>query len=299
MSLVLDLPLRILLSHKRKKKENGDKIPNYFYINLNEYRNANFFTLNNAKVKFKEIIQNQLDKLPYFEWVELEYILRPGSAKDMDTMNICSIADKFFSDALVESGKLPDDNYRYLRSVRSSCGPIDRENPRVEVILTGEFRKEQPVQLQALLDHNDFMEALDAHVRKTFPVPEGTTPNIDITAGRGDKGYSAVVTYASSTDTQPAPSAATAQIAASLKAEGNSMARLDQPALPDVTKKEEAPGPVESLPAATVPAEQPAAQPVEDVTPSAEPAPSTSTTSLFGTKPAPAAEEAKPLFNIG
>lgn len=229
--LVLNLPLRI---------RNRVKTESYFYLNLNAYRNAPFHELSDMKIKFAEMVQNQIASCPEFEWVEFHYILFPGSAREMDTNNICSIVDKFFCDAFVKAGKLEDDNYKYLRDTRFSPGVIDRNNPRVELHITGEPRKEQ-MQLQALLDHNDFMEALDAHVRKHFPVPEGTVPQIDITAGRGDKGYSAVVTYASAGDTQPTQTAATAALSASLKEQGNSTNRVSDKPLDLKPKTEPAP----------------------------------------------------------
>lgn len=285
MPLVLNLPLRI---------RNRVKTESYFYLNMNAYRNAPFHELSDMKIKFAEMVQNQIAMCPEFEWVEFKYILFPGNAREMDTNNICSIVDKFFCDAFVKAGKLFDDNYKYLRKSSFEFGEIDRNNPRVELHITGQEKEEQ-MQLQALLDHNDFMEALDAHVRKTFPVPEGTTPQIDITAGRGDKGYSAVVTYASATDTQPAPSAATASLAQSLKEQGNSTNRTSDKPL-DLTAQKEAPkAAVEPKPAAmsgeTIPAEPKAdsvfAKPevVEEaqvVEPEAEAAPAV-----------------KPLFNFG
>ena len=225
--LVLHLPLRI---------RNRVKTESYFYINMNEYRNAPFHELSDMKIKFAEMVRDQIAPLPQFDWVEFEYILFPGSAREMDTNNICSIVDKFFCDAFVKAQKLPDDNYKYLRKSIFRFGEIDRNNARVELRITGQIRSQQ-VQLQALLDHNDFMAALDAYVRKAFPIPEGTTPSIDITAGRGDKGYSAVVSYASEGDTQPAPAATTSVIAASLREQGNSVARAGQPALPPAAEK--------------------------------------------------------------
>lgn len=225
--LVLYLPLRI---------RNRVKTESYFYINMNEYRNAPYHELSDMKIKFAEAVQDQIAPLPQFEWVHFEYILFPGSAREMDTNNICSIVDKFFCDAFVKAQKIPDDNYKYLRKTIFRIGEIDRNNPRVELHITGELRSKQ-VQLQALLDHNDFMAALDAYVRKAFPIPEGTTPTIDITAGRGEKGYSAVVSYASEGDTQPAPTAGTSAIAASLREQGNSVARAGQPALPPAAEK--------------------------------------------------------------
>lgn len=285
--LVLHLPLRI---------RNRVKTESYFYINLNTYRNAPFHELSDMKIKFAEMVQSQIVPLPEFEWVSFKYILFPGSAREMDTNNICSIVDKFFCDAFVKAGKLPDDNYKYLRSSEFTFGEIDRNNPRVELHITGE-KKEKPMQLQALLDHSDFMAALDAHVRKHFPIPEGTTPSIDITAGRKENGYSAVVTYASVGDTQPVPSAATSAIAASLREQGNSVARAGQPALPPAAEKALS----EPAPAKPETVAEPALKAMGGETIS-DPAPKADT--VF-TKPevvqeeAPAKPAVQPLFNFG
>lgn len=297
MPLVLNLPLRI---------RNRVKTESYFYLNMNAYRNAPFHELSDMKIKFAEMVQNQIAMCPKFEWVEFKYILFPGTAREMDTNNICSIVDKFFCDAFVKAGKLFDDNYKYLRKSSFEFGEIDRKHPRVELHITGQEKEEQ-MQLQALLDHNDFMEALDAHVRKTFPVPEGTTPQIDITAGRGDKGYSAVVTYASATDTQPAPSAATASLAQSLKEQGNSTNRTSATPLDLTASKAPVSEPVtEDVPARKEPAAEPALAAMSGEVIPAEP----KADSVF-TKPevvteaetvdaeAEAKPAVKPLFNFG
>ena len=289
--LVLHLPLRI---------RNRVKTESYFYLNMNEYRNAPYHELSDMKIKFAEAVQDQIAPLPQFDWVEFDYILFPGSAREIDTNNVCSIVDKFFCDAFVKAGKLPDDNYKYLRKSIFRFGEIDRNNARVELHITGQIRSQQ-VQLQALLDHNDFMAALDAYVRKAFPIPEGTTPSIDITAGRGDKGYSAVVSYASEGDTQPAPAAATSAIAASLREQGNSVVRAGQPALPPAAEKAlSEPAPVKSETVAAMVAEPaPKAMGGETIS---DPAPKAD--AVF-TKPEVVQEEAptkpavQPLFNFG
>lgn len=280
--LVLNLPLRI---------RNRVRTESYFYLNLNTYRNASFHELSDMKVKFSELIQNQLIPIKPYKWAEFEFILFPGSRREMDLSNICSVVDKFFCDAFVKAGKLEDDNYNFLRGIKYSFGEVDKNNPRVEVHIKGEPRKEEPMQLQALLDHSDFMEALDAYVRKQFPIPEGTVPQIDITAGRGDKGYSAVVSYASASDTQEAPKAATAQMAASLKAQGNSMNRLENDPMPKTMSKAETKPVEEPAPAAMSGAK------IEDSKPKAD--------ELFQrgeiVQDEPEKEESKtrPLFNFG
>jgi len=122
------------------------------------------------------------------------------------------------------------------------------------------------MQLQALLDHNDFMAALDAYVREQFPIPEGTTPSIDITAGRGEKGYSAVVSYASGGDTQKSTSASEAALSASLKVQGNSMNRVGEEIdlTKQVKKAEQAPEPEKKEPES-----KPEPEPVEEPKPQA------------------------------
>lgn len=302
--LILNLPLKLFLGYKRKKKEDGTKVSNHFYINLNEYRNADFHTLNKAKILFKEIIQDQLVKLPSFHWVTLEYFLFPGSHREMDTNNICSIADKFFSDALVEAGKLADDNYHFLKKSTFEFAEVDKNNPRVEVHITGQIKEPEEMLLKIEFDHSDFMTALSNHAKAHFPIPEGMRPEFDITAGRGEKGYSAVVTFVP--DTTPAAEINQQQLA--MKLAGNSMNRLEGDGMPPKgpTKKEATETleekPVESLPASQVdqptpepeviPDEAPE-EPVEELpvhTPEAE--------VPIAAKPTPAPVAVQPLFSF-
>ena len=115
-------PLRVPQSKKK-----------FFSLNLNIYRNAHHFTLNKAKVEYKAYLQKQLATLPIMERIELIFTLFPKTKRLCDISNVLSIHDKFFCDALVEAGKIPDDNYLHLRKVTYSMGEIDKENPRVEI----------------------------------------------------------------------------------------------------------------------------------------------------------------------
>ena len=121
-------PLRVRVSKKPGAK--GE-----FLINLNNYRNAHFFILDKAKKVFKDLMAPQIKSLPAFRKIHLEMVLYPGSNHLCDVSNICSVIEKFFADALVELGKLPDDNYLYL--IGSSClyGEVDKANPRVEIFI--------------------------------------------------------------------------------------------------------------------------------------------------------------------
>lgn len=106
-----------------------------FSLNLNAYRNAHHFTLNKAKVEYKQAIKSQIETLPVFKRISIDYIFYPSTKRHYDVSNVCSIVDKFFCDALVELGHLEDDSYEYLQTVSYSFGSIDKERPRVEIVI--------------------------------------------------------------------------------------------------------------------------------------------------------------------
>lgn len=129
-SLNIDLPIRVPLQTKKSK---------YFYLNLNIYRNAHFYILDQAKKTFENMIWNQLDSLPKFKNIELTYILYPGSDRKVDVANICCIVDKFFCDTLVHKGIIEDDNYNVIKKINYLFGKVDKNNPHVNVTLTGDL----------------------------------------------------------------------------------------------------------------------------------------------------------------
>ena len=124
MEYVVQSPLSVQLSKKKK-----------FILNLNNYRNASFFLLNDAKKAYKKAVLSQLEKLPKFSKVRLTYVFYPSSRRRYDIANVCSIVDKFFSDALVETGHLEDDNYNYIPDVLYCIGELDKTNPRVLILI--------------------------------------------------------------------------------------------------------------------------------------------------------------------
>ena len=76
---------------------------------------------------FKSQFKGQLNGLYNvdFVWIEKD--------KRRDHDNICS-ARKFIFDALVKSGILPDDNWRYIGNFTDTF-LVDKEKPRVELYL--------------------------------------------------------------------------------------------------------------------------------------------------------------------
>lgn len=106
-----------------------------FRLNLNEYRNAHYHVLNQAKINYKSHMSEQISKLPKMSKIGVEYRLFVGSRRRCDVMNICSIVDKFFCDALTELGKIMDDDYDHLPAINYRFGGYDKNNPRVEIII--------------------------------------------------------------------------------------------------------------------------------------------------------------------
>ena len=125
---VVKLPLYVDLP---KKKSKDDR----FQLNLNVYRNAHFYKLNQAKELYEDLVKEAIKHLPEMSKINLTYVLFLGSNRSADVSNICSIVDKFFCDALVQAKKIVDDNYKIISGVSYQFGDIDKHNPRVEVYI--------------------------------------------------------------------------------------------------------------------------------------------------------------------
>jgi len=105
----------------------------FFILNINNYRNTHYHVLNKAKIAYKEHMYEQIKDIPVLSCVKIKYTLYPGTKRRTDTSNVLSIHDKFFADALVENGKLEDDNYLFVTGSEYLFGGVDKKNPRVEI----------------------------------------------------------------------------------------------------------------------------------------------------------------------
>jgi len=123
--MIIESPLEIWISHKDK-----------FILNLNNYRNAHYQILNKAKKHYKEAVREQIELLEPMDRVHISYVLFPKTKRLCDIGNIISIHKKFFEDALVEFGKLPDDNYQHIIGSSESFGHVDKDNSRVMIGIT-------------------------------------------------------------------------------------------------------------------------------------------------------------------
>lgn len=94
-----------------------------------------FRTNNNAKKSYKELVKAEILKLPVLSKIVVLYVIYPPNNRLVDVPNIAGHIDKYFMDAVVELGKLPDDNYKYYPEVTYRFGAIDKLNPRVEVFI--------------------------------------------------------------------------------------------------------------------------------------------------------------------
>lgn len=124
------LPLSITIPSKTKQDKN-------FTLNLNIYRNSHHFTLNSAKVAWKDIVAASLLKtqkdFTTGNLLSFTYTIYPSSNRKFDISNVCSVIDKFTCDALQEFGIIPDDSYKIIPQVVYEFGSVDKANPRCEL----------------------------------------------------------------------------------------------------------------------------------------------------------------------
>lgn len=188
----IKLPLRVPLGKKKIK---------YFSLNMNQYRNTHFYMLNDAKIVFKEMIAPFLGSVPYItEPCKLIYVLYPKTDHLQDVGNICSIADKFFCDAMTELGKWEDDNYEIINEVTYKFGKVDKTDPRIEVyICTHED------DMKISLIEKEIKEAIENYLSQSISLPEGKKYSVDLVATRGSDGITANVEIVAKAEEVKAP----------------------------------------------------------------------------------------------
>ena len=80
-------------------------------------------------------MQRAVLALPVMEQIELTLTLYPKNRQLTDIDNVCSVHAKYFGDALVELGKLPDDNYNHIIKTTFLFGSVCKEDPRVDIFI--------------------------------------------------------------------------------------------------------------------------------------------------------------------
>lgn len=120
-------PLAIKIAKSAKGK--------FYRINLNQYRNWHKNVSNSIKVKYKELVSPQFKKIKIKPPVQITFVLYNDSNRRIDRANPLSIHEKFFCDALVEAGCMPDDNDKFIKRTIYESGPVDKTDGRIEIII--------------------------------------------------------------------------------------------------------------------------------------------------------------------
>lgn len=123
-TITLSLPLFITnRSNKRK------------WLTLNNYRNWHYQVSNDIKRRFKSEVFDKLD-FNIKGRVKIEYFYFAPDKRTRDLMNVISVIDKFFQDAMVERGCIESDDLSTVVEVNSCYMGIDKEDPRLDVMIT-------------------------------------------------------------------------------------------------------------------------------------------------------------------
>jgi len=109
--------------------------PKRYHLNLNVYRNLHYQVNNNLKKAYKKIVEPMLKGTCFSTPLKLTLVLYPPDKRRRDRSNVLVVQEKFFMDALVELGHIPDDNDNYVVSTTYLSGEVDKENPRVDIII--------------------------------------------------------------------------------------------------------------------------------------------------------------------
>jgi|TARA_R110000744_G_scaffold2627_3_gene10461 Holliday junction resolvase RusA-like endonuclease len=131
-------PLYIVLERKTKPDKK-------IFVNMNTYRNLHFQINNQVKVKYKELLKEQLVGVKIKTPVEITYKVYKARNNNLDKMNVVSITSKYLLDAITEFGCWTDDNDDFVKTETIMPTELDRDKPRVEVFIKSineRFRKD-------------------------------------------------------------------------------------------------------------------------------------------------------------
>lgn len=120
----VSLPLFVLINKQLRKK----------WLTLNQYNQWHYRTKGNCKIKFTNDILHLLD-FKVVGKIKIEYDYYAPDKRKRDLMNVVSVVDKFFQDALVNAGCIEDDNLSVVREVTCRFIEVDKQNPRLEATI--------------------------------------------------------------------------------------------------------------------------------------------------------------------
>jgi|TARA_R100001460_G_scaffold21070_1_gene43194 hypothetical protein len=102
---------------------------------LNNYRNWHYQVSNDIKRRFKSEVFDKLD-FKIEGKVKIEYFYFAPDKRTRDLMNVISVIDKFFQDAMVDRGCIESDDLSTVVEVNSCYMGIDKQDPRLDVMIT-------------------------------------------------------------------------------------------------------------------------------------------------------------------
>tara|TARA_R100000951_G_C2641328_1_gene181041 strand:+ start:294 stop:662 length:369 start_codon:yes stop_codon:yes gene_type:complete len=105
------------------------------WLTLNNYRNWHYQVSNDIKRRFKSEVFDKLD-FNIKGKVKIEYFYFAPDKRTRDLMNVISVIDKFFQDAMVDRGCIESDDLSTVVEVNSCYVGVDKENPRLDVMIT-------------------------------------------------------------------------------------------------------------------------------------------------------------------
>lgn len=125
--MIIEVPLYVITAKSGKGKK--------YHLNLNNYRNWHYQTNNAIKKTFCEAQKSILSTVKLKTPIEISFTLFRGSNRKIDKANVLSIVEKFFCDSLTHYQCIPDDSDEYIKSTHYHSGGLDRENPRVRILI--------------------------------------------------------------------------------------------------------------------------------------------------------------------
>jgi len=123
---IIKISLPLFIKNRSNKRK---------WLTLNNYRNWHYQVSNDIKRRFKSEVFDKLD-FRITGKVKIEYFYFAPDKRTRDLMNVISVIDKFFQDAMVERGCIESDDLSTVVEVNSCYMGIDKQDPRLDVMIT-------------------------------------------------------------------------------------------------------------------------------------------------------------------